>query len=50
VIRTPSEVDNQSTENKASNEGDYGEGQHCEKIKSIRRKKHTLDDGEDEFG
>jgi hypothetical protein len=31
VIRTSSEVDNQSAENKASNEGDYAKGQHCKR-------------------
>jgi hypothetical protein len=38
VIRTSSEVDNQSAENKASNEDDYAKGQLCKKMrrKNIR--------------
>jgi len=47
VIRTSSEVDYQSAENKASNESDYAKGQHCQKGEE---EEHTLDDGEDKLG
>jgi hypothetical protein len=47
VIRTSSEVDNQSAENKASNEGDYPKGQ---QQKDEEKEEHTLDDREDKLG
>jgi hypothetical protein len=47
VIRTSSEVDNQSTYNEASNKGDYAKRSTPPRDKG---EKHTLDDGEDELG
>ena len=47
MIRTSSEVDDQSTKNEASNKGDYAKGQPHRRTK---RKKLTLDDGEDKLG
>ena len=47
MIRTSSEIDDQPTENEASNEGD------CAKKSTLltdKKKELTLDDGEDKLG
>jgi hypothetical protein len=49
VIRASSEVDNQATENKASNEGNYAKSKKSQHHQQTR-KKRTLNDGEDKLG